>query len=204
VHRKRKIAGREILVLSSFASRYPELAKEVQAMAIPVFVCHANCCRSVLASYLYEHLCSGASALGAGVDAGDLINDRAERMLSGWGIDARKHQPRQLDRALCDQADGLFVMTPGILRCLLETWGRDLASKSFLFSDPFSLPRSFQHQEYVVRDPSFDEMEVAALHREFHWFRERVVQIHDALHGCGKRSLVAAECYLPLLEQAPI
>ena len=51
-------------------------------MSTPLFVCHANCCRSVLARYLYEHLCAGAPALGAGVAAGDVINDRAERMLA--------------------------------------------------------------------------------------------------------------------------
>jgi protein-tyrosine-phosphatase len=171
-------------------------------MPVPLFVCHANCCRSVLARYLYQHLCAGAEALGAGIAAGDCINDRAERMLAGWGIDASAHCPCQLDRALCDRADGLFVMAPAILRELLRAHGDDLAGKAYLFADPFTLPRSFRHGEYAVHDPSWDDRPVAGLHREFHWFRERVVQIHDALHGRGPRPLVPAAAYLPLLWEA--
>jgi hypothetical protein len=54
---------------------------------MPLFVCHANCCRSVLAYYLYRHLC-GAAALSAAMEVGDCINDRALAMLDRWGIDA--------------------------------------------------------------------------------------------------------------------
>ena len=64
-------------------------------MKMPLFVCHANCCRSVLAYYLYRHLC-GAAALSAAMEVGDCINDRALAMLNRWGIDAREHCPRQL------------------------------------------------------------------------------------------------------------
>ena len=59
----------------------------------PLFVCHANCCRSVLACYLYRHLCHEAPTLSAGLEAGERINDRAERMLREWGIDASAHRP---------------------------------------------------------------------------------------------------------------
>jgi len=67
----------------------------------PLFVCHANCCRSVLACYLYRHLCNGAPALSAGLDVGERISDRAEGMLREWGIDASAHRPVQLSRNLC-------------------------------------------------------------------------------------------------------
>ena len=53
-------------------------------MGMPLFVCHANCCRSVLAYYLYHHLCC-APALWAGIEAGDCTNDRALSMLHTWG-----------------------------------------------------------------------------------------------------------------------
>jgi protein-tyrosine-phosphatase len=33
---------------------------------VPLFVCYANCCRSVLAKYLYESLFPGSRALSAG------------------------------------------------------------------------------------------------------------------------------------------
>src|SRR6266478_4378458 len=66
----------------------------------PLFVCHANCCRSVLAYYLYRHLCNNAPALSAGLEVGERINDRAERMLREWGIDASAHRPLKLSRDL--------------------------------------------------------------------------------------------------------
>jgi protein-tyrosine-phosphatase len=169
-------------------------------MPLPLFVCHANCCRSVLAQYLYPHLCPGHAALGAGVQAGEHINDRAYRMLRGWGVNADSHAPRQLDRALCDQADGIFVMTPPVLHYLLETWGEDLAGKCYLFADPFTRPRSFRHGEYAVYDPSFDKRSVTLLRHEFGWFRERVVQIHRALHGQGHKPLAPATAYRRLLK----
>ena len=33
---------------------------------VPLFVCHANACRSALAYYLYRSLCPGQPALSAG------------------------------------------------------------------------------------------------------------------------------------------
>jgi len=167
-------------------------------MPVPLFVCHANCCRSVLAHYLYEDLCPGTTALSAGVSAGDEINDRAAAMLRCWGIDAGGHLPKQVDRPLCQRADAIFTMGPEYLRLLLQAYDTDLAGKAYLFADPFSLPRSFEHDEYLVFDPSFEDRPVAELVREFDWFRERVLQIHDALSGEGK-TLVPATHYLPLL-----
>jgi protein-tyrosine-phosphatase len=167
---------------------------------MPLFVCHANCCRSVLAKYLYEHLCPGTTALSAGVEASGEINDRAWKMLHGWGIDASGHRPMQLSRDLCDRADGIFVMGPAYLRWVMLGWGSDLADKAYLFADPFTLPRSFQKKEYLVYDPSWDDRPVAELHRHFNWFRDRVVQIHDALKGHG-RKLIAASQYIIALAQ---
>lgn len=43
----------------------------------PLFVCHANCCRSVLASYLYRHLCGEASVLSAGFEPGERVSERS-------------------------------------------------------------------------------------------------------------------------------
>jgi protein-tyrosine-phosphatase len=167
-------------------------------MPVPLFVCHANCCRSVLAQYLYENLSGASYALSAGIEVGDEINDRAAAMLRGWGIDASGHQPRAITRSLCDRADGIFLMGPEYLRQLLARHGTDLAGKAYLFADPFSLPASFQDGEYLVFDPSFDTRPVAALMEEFAWFRERVVQIHAALLGKGP-PLVPAVRYLALL-----
>src|SRR5437588_3289971 len=115
---------------------------EVKAVAVPLFVCHANCCRSVLAKYLYEDLCPGSRALSAGVEVGDEINDRAAAMLRLWGIDASAHTPRRIDRDLCDRADVIFLMGPEYLRRLLQEYGHDLAAKAYLFADPFLLPGS--------------------------------------------------------------
>ncbi len=167
-------------------------------MPTPLFVCHANCCRSVLAGYLYEHLFPGSHALHAGIEAGGEINDRALAMLRAWGIDASGHRPHQLTQGLCDQADGIFLMAPDYLRRVLEEYGANLADKAYLFADPFSEPKSFRRGEYLVYDPSFDERPVPVLLREFEWFRERVRQIHDALWGKGK-TLVPAARYLPVL-----
>jgi len=168
-------------------------------MPVPLFVCHANCCRSVLAKYLYEHLCPGAKALSAGVEVGDEINDRAAAMLRWWGIDASSHRPQQINRSFCDSADAIFLMGPEYLRRLLSEHGPDLAAKAYLFADPFTLPESLAHDEYLVYDPSFDDLPVETLVREFNWFRERVRQIHDALHS-NSVSLIPAVRYLEKLK----
>jgi protein-tyrosine-phosphatase len=167
-------------------------------MPVPLFVCHANCCRSVLAQYLYEHLAPGSYALSAGIEAGDEINDRAAAMLRGWGIDASGHQPRALDRSLCERADGIFLMGPEYLRHLLARHGAELAAKAYLFADPFSVPLSFDDGAYLVFDPSFDSRPVAALLKDFAWLRTRVTEIHAALTRRG-RTLVPAMRYLDVL-----
>jgi protein-tyrosine-phosphatase len=167
-------------------------------MPVPLFVCHANCCRSVLAHYLYEHLCPGAQALSAGVEVGDVLNARAAEMLRHWGIDASAHRPRQLDRALCERADGIFLMGARYLFRLLLEYGENLAPKAYLFADPFSLPQSFRNGEYLMYDPSFENRSTAQLASDFAWVRDRVAQIHEALHGKSER-LVPATRYLPLV-----
>ena len=144
---------------------------ELILMGMPLFVCHANCCRSVLADYLYRHLCC-APALSAGMEAGECINDRALSMLHTWGIDAREHCPRQLTRPLSDQAAAIFLMAPAHLRRLLTEYGPDLAARAYLFADPFSRPQSFGRGEYKVYDPSFDDRPTRELVREFSWMRE--------------------------------
>jgi protein-tyrosine phosphatase len=167
-------------------------------MPTPLFVCHANCSRSMIASYLYRHLCGGAPALSAGMEVGDGVAPRSAEMLRRWGIDPRDHRPRQLDRAVCDEADALFVMAPPYLHRLLAEYGDDLAAKAYLFADPFSRPRSFARGEYRVFDPSFDRRPTEELLRECSWMRERVLQIRLALLGDGRRPVPAAE-YLDLL-----
>src|SRR5262245_64128941 len=97
----------------------------------PLFVCHANCARSVLAFYLYRHMCGDAPAYSAGLEVGPAINDRALAMLGCWGIDATAHRPRRIDRALCDQAAAIFVMGPSYLRRLLREYGEDMAEKAY-------------------------------------------------------------------------
>ena len=62
-------------------------------METPLFICYANCCRSVLAYYLYRHLHADDPALSAGLVVGECINDRALGMLRHWGIDASGHCP---------------------------------------------------------------------------------------------------------------
>ncbi|MBI2959657.1 MAG: hypothetical protein HYY28_05030 [Betaproteobacteria bacterium] len=168
-----------------------------RSAAVPLFVCYANCCRSVLACSLYRRLCGNAPALSAGFEPGERINDRAEGMLREWGIEAGGHRPSKLTRGLCARADALFVMAPAYLHRLLREHGEDLAHKAYLFADPFSLPLSFASGEYVVRDPSFDHRPTRELLQEFAWMRERVLQIRLALLGDG-RKLVPASAYLDL------
>jgi protein-tyrosine-phosphatase len=165
----------------------------------PLFICYANCCRSVLAFYLYRHLHPNAPALSAGLDPGEWINDRALGMLRQWGINASGHCPRQVDRELCDQADAIFVMAPAHLRRLLRLFGEDLDRKTYLFADPFSLPRSFHPGAYKVYDPSFDPRPVKELVHACLWMQERVRQIGQALRS-GDRALVAASRYRTLIQ----
>jgi protein-tyrosine-phosphatase len=165
----------------------------------PLFVCHANCARSVLACYLYRHLCGEAPADSAGLDAGPAINDRVLGMLRHWKIDASGHRPRKLDRGLCERATALFLMGPTYLHRLIREYGTDLCGKAYLFADPFTRPLSFHRGEYKVYDPSSDNRRVAELVREFSWMRERVLQIRLALLGEG-RPLIPARDYWELVE----
>jgi hypothetical protein len=91
-------------------------------------------------------------------------------------------------------------MGPEYLRRLLAEYGTELAAKAYLFADPFSLPRSFSRGEYLVYDPAFDDRPVAALLHEFRWFRQRVRQVHAALHGNGP-TLVPTSRYEHLLQR---
>jgi protein-tyrosine-phosphatase len=166
---------------------------------VPLFVCHANCCRSVLARYLYVHLCQQPAA-SAGLDAGDRINDRAEAMLQCWGIDARAHRPLQLTRSMCAAAGAIFVMGPSYLHRLVYEYGEDLAGKSYLFADPFTKPMSFSGGQYKVFDPSFDPRPAEELAREFEWMREQVIEIKQALTGNGQRLVPLSE-YLELCKR---
>jgi protein-tyrosine-phosphatase len=163
----------------------------------PLFVCHANCARSVLACHLYRHLCNNAPARSAGLEPGERISDRAEALLRAWGIDARAHVPSKLTRDLCATADAIFVMAPSYLHRMLSEYGEEYASKSYLFADPFSLPVSFANGEYRVSDPSFDERPIDELLCQLAWMRERVLQIRLASLGEG-RPLVAASQYVEL------
>ena len=153
----------------------------------------------MLASYLYRQLCPGARVLSAGMERGEQTSDRALAMLACWGIDAAGHQPTQLDRDLCDQASAMFVMAPPYLRRLLLEYGADLATRAFLYADPFTRPESFADRGYTVPDPSFDERPAPELIAQYAWMRERTVQIREALRGRG-RPLVPAAGYLELLE----
>ena len=166
--------------------------------AVPLFVCHANCCRSVLAEYLYEHRCQ-APAWSAGLDAGDRINDRAQAMLRHWDIDASDHEPRQLTRHLCDDAGAIFVMGPSYLHRLVRDHGEDLADRAYLFADPFTLPTSFDNGQYKVIDPSFDHRATWELCAEYDWMRRQVVRIQHALAGTGQ-PLVPLRQYLTLCQ----
>ncbi|MGA8555513.1 MAG: hypothetical protein WB630_13940 [Candidatus Acidiferrales bacterium] len=150
----------------------------------PLFVCHANCCRSVLAWYLYQDLCR-APARSAGLEVGERISDRAERMLREWGIEASGHRPLKLSRKLCDEANAIFVMGPSYLHRMVREYGEDLADKAYLFADPFTKPVSFSNGEYKVFDPSFDDRPTTELVRDFRWMRDRVLQIRLALRGDG-------------------
>jgi protein-tyrosine-phosphatase len=168
------------------------------APAIPLFVCHANCCRSVLASCLYRHLCAATCVLSAGLDPGERTSDTALAMLARWGIDATGHQPTKLDRRRCEAASAIFVMAPPYVRRLLLEHGHDLANKTYLYGEPFRRPESFG-PESTVPDPSFDPRPSGELVEQFSWMRERTLQIHHSLLG-HSRPLIAASSYLNLLD----
>jgi protein-tyrosine-phosphatase len=171
----------------------------VSSPAVLLFVCYANCCRSVLASFLYRRFCAGDAVRSAGLEPGERTSDRALAMLRCWGIDAAGHVPTKLNRRLCDEAGAIFVMAPPYLRRLLLEYGEDLASKAYLFADPFTRPSSLEPGAYTVSDPSFDERSAVELAEEFAWMRERALQIRRALLG-RDRPLIAAATYLDVLE----
>jgi protein-tyrosine-phosphatase len=151
----------------------------------------------MMAAHLFRDIVR-APAFSAGMEVGERPAARAVEMLAFWGIDASAHHPRQIDRAVCDQADALFVMAAPYLRRLLIEYGEDLAIKSYLFADPFTRPVCFANREYAVADPTWDLRAGPDLCAEHAWMRDRVFQIDEALRGRG-RPLVAAAAYLDLL-----
>ena len=164
---------------------------------IPLFVCHANCSRSMIAAHLFRDI-NKAPALSSGMEVGASPAARAVEMLAYWGIDASAHRPRQIDRAVCDEVSAIFVMAAPYLRRLLIEYGEDLGVKSYLFADPFTKPICFAHREYAVNDPTWDTRAASDLCAEHAWMRDRVAEINEALHGRG-RPLVPATDYLNLL-----
>jgi len=151
----------------------------------------------MMAAYLFRDI-ARAPALSAGMEVGEQPAARALEMLAYWGIDASAHRPRQIDRAVCDQASAIFVMAAPYLRRLLIEYGEDLGVKSYLFADPFIRPVCFARREYAVNDPTWDIRAVSHLCAEHAWMPDRVAQINEALHGRG-RPLVPAADYLNLL-----
>lgn len=166
-------------------------------MAGPLFVCYANCSRSVIAHYLYRHLCGNAPARSAGLDPGERIAERAELMLRAWGIDASGHRPARLSRDFCTQAEAIFTMGPSYLHRLISEYGEDLVNKAYLFADPFTRPVSFISGEYRVFDPSFDTRPLPEILQQFSWMRERVLEIRLAMLKVGRRLVPVSE-YLDL------
>ncbi len=164
---------------------------------IPLFVCHANCSRSMMAAHLFRDS-ARTPALSAGMEVGERAAARPLEMLAYWGIDASGHRPRQIDRAVCDEASAIFVMAAPYLRRLLIEYGEDLAVKSYLFADPFTRPAGFANREYAVNDPTWDTRGVSDLCAEHVWMRDRVAEINEALQGRG-RPLVPAANYLDIL-----
>jgi hypothetical protein len=89
-------------------------------------------------------------------------------------------------------------MAAPYLRRLLIEYGEDLASKSYLFADPFTKPVCFAHREYAVNDPTWDTRSASELCAGHAWMRDRVAEINEALYGRG-RPLVPAADYLDIL-----
>jgi hypothetical protein len=92
---------------------------------------------------------------------------------------------------------GEIALRVSVLDAMQRFYGEDLGRKSYLFADPFRLPRSFPPGAYKVYDTSFDPRPVEELVRECQWMRRRVQQIGEALRG-GGGSLVAASQYRTL------
>jgi protein-tyrosine-phosphatase len=66
---------------------------------------------------------------------GERINDRAQRMLREWGIDASAHRTLKLSSNLCADATAIFVMGPSYMHRMIWEYGEDLADKGALGDD---------------------------------------------------------------------
>jgi hypothetical protein len=100
---------------------------------------------------------------------------------------------------LCDEADAILTMGPRYLARVLLRFGRDLASKSYLFADRFVVPSGLPQEAFLVYDPSFDVRAPDELVRELAWFRGRVAEVHWAI-VLGRAALVPASRYLDWLD----
>ena len=150
----------------------------------PLFICHANCARSVLGEYLYRGL-TGHYAMSAGLEPGSAINVRVNKMLSSWKIDSSEHRPKRVTREICENAHSIYVMGPKYLRRLLDEIGYDLTDKTYLYADPFAVPNSFSAGEFLVTDPSFIDKSTKRLVNDYRWMHERTYQIRLAMLNDG-------------------
>ena len=78
-----------------------------------LFVCTGNTCRSPLAAALARAYGVDAQSAGLSAYPGDPASSQAARVARLYGADLSGHRARQVTREMVDQADAIFVMTPG-------------------------------------------------------------------------------------------
>lgn len=78
-------------------------------------VCTGNICRSPMAEALFRRVLPDSVQLAsAGVDAlvGHSADPIAQQIMGEHGYDLSAHRARQLNRAMCQQADLILIMDP--------------------------------------------------------------------------------------------
>ena len=78
-----------------------------------LFVCTGNTCRSPLAAALARSRGLDAQSAGLSAYPGDPASAPAVRIARRYGADLTGHAARRVTRELVDQADAIYVMTPG-------------------------------------------------------------------------------------------
>ena len=97
-------------------------------------VCVGNICRSPTGEALLKHLVPECEVRSAGVQAlvGKPADEQAKNIARLHGIEMEGHLARQLDSAMCHEADLILVMEKGHLEALTEI-APEARGKTMLF-----------------------------------------------------------------------
>ena len=127
-----------------------------------LFVCTGNICRSPVAQFLAERLAREAglpvraSSAGVAAELGHGMEPGARRALAARGIKGVNHLARQLDEAMCADADQIYALTRGHRDIIVAEFPAH-AAKVAVLREAAGLPGADVADPYGESDAVYEE-----------------------------------------------